>query len=449
MKTSILTGPVSARPHFDPFASRFFGPGSIIRLPGVFFETPERTKDPGAMSEGEFRGAVLGGVAEVKAKMEDTINNHKELKAEAEKTFKVVEKHGTDLATMGQKLADLEKASLAAQSGARRGLPPYERIREHEDTLAKIGEAVKVKGHFVLRAEGEDTSASGGNLVNPGLASDVYALELEYGSAKLLDYRTLSTKTEKMLVETAEPDAVFVAENGEIPEQGLNLGQVPVTARKIAAILGVSLELLDDSVIDLGAYVMRKFARANARRVDYVAFNGNGTSDTGGQNGGYTGLFNFGVAVAAAATHTTVEKLNYLDFLLCLTTVDPAVLQIPGACWMMHPTIVARALAVRDDNGRPIFMNALDAPANGAIGSILGYPVRMVSTAPNVNTAGLPVAAFGDPEAYTVGNRKEYAFDYSDHARFTSAQRVYRGISRKGFAGRRATAIAVLTLAAQ
>ena len=448
MKTDILSGPACpARPHVDPFALRQSHGGGLlsraIRAP--FFDKENEGKDA-PMEMGEFQRIALKHLEDAKKSTGDNITAHKELKKLCEDTFKEIETKTLGLADMAAKLATLERSSLTAE---RKGLTGKALLRTHEEACKEFGEGVKkATGLFVARAEGEDTSATGGNLVNPVLATDIYKLTLEYGQYKMLDVRAMSTKSEKMLVEVAEPDAVFVAENGNIPEQGLDLEQVNMTARKIAAIIGISVELIQDSAINIGAYILDKFARANARRTDYVAFMANGQSDVNGYNGGYTGLFNFGTVVAAAAGHTKVELMDFLDFLLCLTTVDPAVLANPNACWMMHPTMVARALAVVDESGRPIFLNALVAPANGGIGSILGYPVRMISVAPTDNSAGKPVAAFGDPEAYCVGNRMEYEFDFSDHARFTSAQRVYRGMSRKGFIGRRSTAIAILKTAA-
>jgi HK97 family phage major capsid protein len=108
-----------------------------------------------------------------------------------------------------------------------------------------------------------------------------------------------------------------------------------------------------------------------------------------------------------------------------------------------------RALSVRDGNKRPLFMTALEAPAAGGIGSILGYPVVPASAAPTTNAASAKVAAFGDPQGQVVGIRNDFEFAASEHHRFDYDQIAYRGLARFGNKIRSATAFAVLTLPAQ
>ena len=95
----------------------------------------------------------------------------------------------------------------------------------------------------------------------------------------------------------------------------------------------------------------------------------------------------------------------------------------------MHPHVMAYALGVKDDNGRPIFQTALEKPTHG-IGNIFGYPVKMVSAAPSANAAEAKVAVFGDPRAYCVGVRKNFEFEASDHARWNTYERSFRGVAR-------------------
>jgi HK97 family phage major capsid protein len=114
----------------------------------------------------------------------------------------------------------------------------------------------------------------------------------------------------------------------------------------------------------------------------------------------------------------------------------------------MHPQILARLMSIKDNNGRPIFLGALEAPSYGAIGTILGYPVIPVMAAPSADAAGLAVAAFGDRNGQVVGLRDDFVFEASDHYRWNTLERSFRAYGRAATGTRRADAFSILTTAA-
>jgi HK97 family phage major capsid protein len=163
-------------------------------------------------------------------------------------------------------------------------------------------------------------------------------------------------------------------------------------------------------------------------------------------DGGFTGIFGGGgTAAAAVAGNVTTETTDFEDWTRCLLTVDAGILSRPCK-WWLHPQHIIRALSVKDSNGRPIFLTALEAPTAGGIGSILGYPVVPSHAAPTANAANAKVAVFGDPEGLIVGMRNGFEMEASDHAGFTTYERYFRGVARAGVIVRKATAFAVLTL---
>ena len=90
----------------------------------------------------------------------------------------------------------------------------------------------------------------------------------------------------------------------------------------------------------------------------------------------------------------------------------------------------------------------MNAPNYGALGEINGFPVVLTNVLPAVNAAGSPVAIFGDPKAYAVGLRQDFNFAFSDEVRFTSNQRVFRGLMRATGGMRNALARRILKTAA-
>jgi len=298
----------------------------------------------------------------------------------------------------------------------------------------------------LVKALGEDTSP-GSTIIDDALSTEIYDTLSTFGIWSTLAVQRMGTKQTKFAVKTARPVAVVLLTEGDpIPDDANKAGtSVTGEAELIACLLNVSIQLLEDAEIDVTADLMEDFIEALNLRLDYLAFRADGTADS--TNGGMTGLFNFGTAAVAAAGNTTVENLDLDDFLRCLTVVDSAVLT-RKAKWFLHPHILARSLAVRDGNGRPIFLTGLEAPAFGALGSYLGYPAEMVDQAPNTNAANAKVLAFGDPNAYVVGIRRSFVFESSDHHKWSNFQRSFRGVGRAGCKGRKASALAVLTTAA-
>ena len=105
-------------------------------------------------------------------------------------------------------------------------------------------------------------------------------------------------------------------------------------------------------------------------------------------------------------------------------------------------------LAIKDGNGRSIFLTANEAPAPGGIGSILGYPVTLAHAAPSTNTAGNVIAVFGDPNGLVHGVRQDFEFKSSADFYFADNEIAFRAIARNMAKVRSATAFAKLTLAA-
>jgi HK97 family phage major capsid protein len=114
----------------------------------------------------------------------------------------------------------------------------------------------------------------------------------------------------------------------------------------------------------------------------------------------------------------------------------------------MHPRQLVRSLSVKDSNGRPIFLTALEAPTPAGIGSILGSAVVPSYAAPTANSASADIAVFGDPKGLVCGLRKGIEFAQSNEAKFEDYEATFRGVGRFGCKIRDAGAFAVLTTAA-
>ncbi len=289
-------------------------------------------------------------------------------------------------------------------------------------------------------------TSPGSTVIDDELITQFYSLIAEYGVWPIFDVIQAGTGTSKLITDDTDPVMGFVAENTANSETGVTGTTTSVTAKKAMGWLAVSNELLEDAEINIAAHLLPKFANAAALRADHIALAADGTDDA--SDGTYSGLFYGGTTSALESGETTIENADFEDYLDVLLSVDASVLSRATSRWFAHPQMLVRILGLKDSNGRPIFLPAIDAPSPGALGSILGYPVTLAHAAPNTNTASKPVLAFGDAKGQALLIRRAFTFAASEHFQFTSDNVVFRATTRMATKTRKATAFGVMTTAA-
>jgi HK97 family phage major capsid protein len=310
----------------------------------------------------------------------------------------------------------------------------------------QITDEQKTLGDALKRALSEGASP-GSTIINAQLLPAIYSTIAEYGIWRNFDVIPVSTSSAKMIVEATDPTMYWTAENTAATEGATTGSNVTATINKLLGWIQVSRELMDDAEIDVAAYCLRKFANATAYALDFACTSADGGADS--TDGGFTGIFGgSGTAAVAASGNVSVATLDLEDWLATMLAVDAAVLSRSTAAWVMHPQMLVRALSVKDSNGRPIFLPATDAPAPGAIGSILGYPVILCHTANATDGVSKKIAVFGDLMGQAVCLRNDFEFAMSEQAKFTEDSIVFRARARGAAKTKKATAFGVLTTAA-
>jgi len=406
-----------------------------------------------------FEEKVLEGVGAIRKKQEDLLADVTRLDGVTKRALEeltICKNQGNSIVDFQKKL---ERVNLLLKQETRAAFgSPMARLLANEDGCARLnlllrqialtrGEAIPQKAIDAWKGKTLDvTNEPGSTYFQAGYLKELYDTLAEYGAWSSLGVRRMSSKVTKMPVKTARPIAyVLKPGNRQMADDANKAGtSVNLEVELIGVLITVYLELLQDSEFDISADILGDFIEAFNYRLDYISFMADGTDNS--TAGGFTGLFNYVGAVTADATHTTVGASSYTDFLKCLTGVAQVVLTRKPR-WWIHPTMLARTLAVKDGIGRPIFQTAMEAPSYGALGSIFGFPVTPISVGPNTDGAGQSVAAFGDPNAVVVGVRTDFNFEASDDFKFDMFERAFRGVGRAGVKGRRTDGAVVLKLA--
>lgn len=242
------------------------------------------------------------------------------------------------------------------------------------------------------------TDTEGGYLVPDEFERTlVEALEEENMFRTLAKVITTSSGDRKIPVVTSKGTASWVDEEGQIPESDDAFGQVSIGAYKLATMIKVSEELLNDSVFNLESYIAKEFGRRIGAKEEEAFFIGNGT-------GKPTGIFNatggaeLGIT-AASATAITVDEVMDLFYSLKSPYRKKAV-------FVMNDATVKAIRKLKDGNGQYIWQPSITA---GTPDTILNRPIKTSAYAPTIAAAAKTIA-FGDFGYYWVADRQGRSF---------------------------------------
>jgi len=242
------------------------------------------------------------------------------------------------------------------------------------------------------------TDSEGGYLAPDEFESTlIEALEEQNIFRQLASVITTSSGDRKIPVIASKGTASWVDEEGIIPESDDAFGQVSIGAYKLATMIKVSEELLNDSVFDLQKYIAREFARRIGNKEEEAFFIGDGV-------GKPTGIFNatggaeVGVT-AASATAITLDEVMDLFYSLKSPYRKKAI-------FTMNDSTVKAIRKLKDGNGQYIWQPSLTA---GQPDTILNRPVNTSAYVPTLGASAKSIA-FGDFSYYWIADRQGRSF---------------------------------------
>lgn len=254
------------------------------------------------------------------------------------------------------------------------------------------------------------TDSEGGYLVPDEFERTlVQALEDQNIFRKIAKVIQTSSGDRKIPVVSSKGTASFVDEEGPIIESDDAFGQVSIGAYKLATMIKVSEELLNDSFFDLQGYISSEFARRIGNREEEVFFIGDG-------NGKPTGIFNIAggaeVGVTTAST-TTITFDEVIDLYYSLKAPYRK-----NAVFVMNDSTVKSIRKLKDGAGNYLWQPSVIA---GEPDKILNCPVIVSAAVPMIG-AGKKVIAFGDFNYYWIADRQGRIFKRLNELYATTGQ---------------------------
>ena len=342
-----------------------------------------------------------------KAFLDSRRNENGLLSAEDTATY---EKMEADVVNLGKEIDRLERqAVLDLELSKPTSAAITNKPSQHQETektgrasseyKAAFWKAMKNKNSFdVHNALQVGTDSEGGYLVPDEFERTlVEALEEENIFRQMATIITTSSGDRKIPVVATKGTASWVDEEGVIPEADDAFGQVSIGAYKLATMIKVSEELLNDSVFNLEQYIAKEFARRIGAKEEEAFFVGDGT-------GKPIGIFNAtggaGLGVTtASATAITLDEI--MDLFYSLKSPYRK-----NAFFVTNDATVKAIRKLKDGNGQYLWQPSVTA---GQPDTILNRPLKTSAYVPSIAAAAKTIA-FGDFSYYWVADRQGRAF---------------------------------------
>lgn len=329
------------------------------------------------------------------------------------------EKHDKMAEDITAKMAEMQKAQAKLEAtinrpggdGAEKGMDA-ELEQKHRDafkqymTNGTLPEGFKAGSEGIeLKAMSTDVNPDGGYLVRPELSSTIMTRIFETSPLRgVANVETTGAKSIDILIDDQEAGARWVGEGASGGQTDTpQLGQKSLVAHKIEADPRMTTEMIEDSYLDVEAWLGRKVADKFARTQNSAFVNGTGV----GQPRGF-------LTYAAQSTPGTYERnaLHQVNMGSAAALNADGLIDVQnalkedyqgGAVWGMKRTTFGAALQLKG-NDNYFFSPVLLRDGQSTI-QLLGKPVVFMDDMPAVAANALSVVYADFSTFYTILDR--------------------------------------------
>ena len=245
----------------------------------------------------------------------------------------------------------------------------------------------------------------------------IQALEEENKLRSLCKVIRTASGDRKIPLVASHGTASWVDEEGVIPESDDSFGQITLGAHKVASIIKVSDELLQDSVFDVESYIATEFARRVGDAEEAAFIVGDGAGKPIGMlhetNGAATGV------TAASATAITADEL--IDLVYSLK--EP---YRKRAIFLFNDQTIKSIRKLKDGNGQFLWQPGLQ---QGQPNTLLGYSYETSTHMPLIGAGAKPIL-FGDLSSYWIADREGRSIKRLNELYATTGQVGFRVTQR-------------------
>ncbi|SMB97959.1 phage major capsid protein, HK97 family [Thermanaeromonas toyohensis ToBE] len=298
------------------------------------------------------------------------------------------------------------------------------------------------KDSVVAKALSEGTGSSGGYLVPPEFSREIIELLYAQAVVRKAGARVLPMTSNVLNVPklASGAQANYIGENTNIPATQPSFAQLTLTAKKLAALVPISNDLIRDSNPKADAVVRDDLVNAMALREDLAFLRDDGT------NNKPKGILYW----TDAANKFNAGTDPIADLGKAVRLVRASNSRMVRCAWVFSPRTEYYLMTLRDSAGKFVFRDEMIQ------GKVLGYPYFVTTQIPeNLGVNGNETEIyFGDFMDAVIGENEELLIDVSTEAAyfdgtnlvsaFSTDQTVIRAIARHDFALRHEKSFAVI-----
>ncbi len=346
-----------------------------------------------------------------------------------------------------------EQAALKVTGGAKASKDPRvaspfaAEYAKNFETYFRKGERALQGGENALRelevkaAMTVGSDPDGGYTVLPDIEQTIdETIKQVSPMRQLATVRQISTSEYRKLVNLHGTASGWVGETADRPQTaGANLSELRYPVMEMYAMPAASQSLLDDSFVDIGAWLASEVQLEFAQKEGSAFISGSGVNQPSGFLGAYTivadasyawGKIGYIATGASGAFHTGQTPPVDAD---CLVDTYTALLTPyrMNSAWTMNRNTMGAVRKLKDTQGRPLL--EMNLGTDGLNEEVLGRPVVEMPDMPDIAANSYSIALGDWKRAYLVVDRVGIRvlrdpFTAKPHVLFYTTKRVGGGV---------------------
>ena len=269
----------------------------------------------------------------------------------------------------------------------------------------------------VMNALQVGTDSEGGYLVPDEYERTlVQGLEEENVLRSLCTVIQTSSGDRKIPLVASHGTASWVDEEGTIPDSDDTFGQITIGAHKVATMIKVSDELLQDSVFNIESYIAAEFARRIGAAEEEAFITGNGTGKPTGLLHATNGA---GIGVTTNGNTPTADEI--FDLIHSIKSVYRK-----KAVFLLNDSTLKALRKLKDGQGQYLWQPGLK---EGQPDTLLNYRLVTSPFMPEIDS-GNKVILFGDFKSYWIADRQGRSFQRLNELYAATGQVGFRATQR-------------------
>ena len=269
----------------------------------------------------------------------------------------------------------------------------------------------------VMNALQVGTDSEGGYLVPDEYERTlVQGLEEENVLRSLCTVIQTSSGDRKIPLVASHSTASWVDEEGTIPDSDDTFGQITIGAHKVATMIKVSDELLQDSVFNIESYIASEFVRRIGAAEEEAFITGNGTGKPTGLLHATNGA---GIGVTTNGNTPTADEI--FDLVHSIKSVYRK-----KAVFLLNDSTLKALRKLKDGQGQYLWQPGLK---EGQPDTLLNYRLVTSPFMPEIDS-GNKVILFGDFKSYWIADRQGRSFQRLNELYAATGQVGFRATQR-------------------